>query len=127
MDVANRRCDVGDGECRVAADETGQCGPLALIGDGHSIDLRGVDEVLCREVRLRADPGVTECELAGLRLRGVDQLLDRLVRRIRRHDEHLRSRDDLGDRHEILLGVVVHLRVDVLVRGHHGADGKNSV
>ena len=45
----------------------------------------GVDEILRREVRLRADAGMAEGQLAGIRPRAVDQLLHRLVRRARRH------------------------------------------
>ena len=84
-------------------------GPSPLYGTRERVDLGGADEVLAGEVHLRADAGVAEGELAGLRLRRRRSAPSRvLYGRVRGHHEHLRPRDDLGDRHEVLLRVVVH-------------------
>jgi DNA-binding transcriptional LysR family regulator len=65
--------------------------------------------VRCATVPL---PGDAEVHLARLRLRGGDEVGERLVRRLRRHDEDEGRARDEADRRQVLHRVVRQLRVE---------------
>ncbi len=74
------------------------------------------DEVLGREVRGGAQPGRGECELTGLRLRSLDEQLERLVGAIAGAHHDVRRLAKQRDVDEILLRIVGQVLVDRGVR-----------
>jgi len=87
----------------------------ALVGDMDVVDAGGEAERLGRQVGEAADAARTVVQLAGIGLGERDELGDRLGRRRRRHHHQRRDARQHGDRHEVLLGVVVELPVEELV------------
>ena len=113
LDVAGRGAEPVEHHVDLAADEILQGRPGTLVG--HVLDLGPGDalEQLAGEVVRGAVAGRPVGQRARARLRGLDQLAQRLrLDPVRVDHDHLRHDRDDGDRLEVLLDVVGELRVD---------------
>ena len=97
------------------------CGRRAAIGQMREGDAGGLREQDCREMRGCAAAGIGDGEPARARARLLDEFLERARLQRGMHDQHQHVGGELGDRREVLDGVVgevVHqARVDDMVRG----------
>src|SRR5215467_13318986 len=101
LDVRHDLERVGDEEGEAPAQEVGDRGSAALIRHMHHVDPGLEAQQLRREVLRAAVAGRAVVERSGLGLRERDQLLHRLRRELRRHDEHQRRIADARHRSEI--------------------------
>src|SRR5204863_82923 len=65
-DVRDRRRHVGEREADLAAHQPDHRRRFAFVGHRGRLDLRLVEKILRREMRLRADAGMAERQLAGV-------------------------------------------------------------
>ncbi len=73
----------------------------ALVGDVLDVDLRLQLEQLHAEMLRRAETGRRVGQLAGFLARELDQLAQRLRRKVGMRHDHQRHREDVGDRLEV--------------------------
>jgi hypothetical protein len=92
-------------------------GRRAGIGNMHHLDALAQLEQLGREMRKRARARRRVVEAARHRPGARDQLFKRVHVEVRPHREGDREKADLGDRGEILEGVVGHLVVEARIDG----------
>ena len=101
------------------ADQVVHRRPGALVRHMHDVDARHHFQQLAAEMRRCAVAPRRVVELAGLRLRERDELLQRFRRHLRvRHQNHRRGRKQ-ADRHEVLERVVGQ-RLEARVHGDRG-------
>ena len=78
----------------------------------YELDTRGLREILAGDVGRGSDACRSECQLARLRFRRVDQRLERPVRAVRRSDHDVGRRAEHGDVDQVFRGIVREVLVD---------------
>ena len=104
-------------ELHDVGEQVGHCRRSAAIGDMRHLDADALQQQFHGQMRQRADAGRGVIELARILLGVGDEFLERLERRSRIADQHLRHRGDDRDRHQVFFGVVRQLRLQ------RGVDG----
>ena len=104
--------DLAEQNMHLPGDDAGDRVRRALVGDVDEVGSGPQLEQLRDQMGEIAVAHGAEIELAGIGLGVGDQLLHVLRRKIRRHHQDLVALGDLGDRREVLDGVVVAEAVD---------------
>ena len=106
------RRDVVEHQIDLAADQVYQRRCAALVGHMHDVDLRELLVELSRHVDAGAAAARGVNELAGLGSGQRGQFGDRIGLDRRIDDQNVRERHQGSDRGQILVGVVLHLRIE---------------
>ena len=102
LDLADRRRRPRGQRVDLAAEQRRHRRPAALVGDVEQLDVRRRGEDLHRHVQRAVDARRAVVDRAGLGLRRVDQVLQRLVGTVAAHHQHGGIGADQRDRRELV-------------------------